>query len=158
MRACSKCSKEFEPSSRHRKCPTCRGQERPRHKCLNCDRIIRYDYKRCLKCAQFGCNNGNWRGGKTIDHKGYVFVRKIDHPRAKHNNGYVFEHILVMETMLGRYLIKGENIHHINGIKSDNDPENLELWTSFHPPGLRVSDLIDWSKEILKKYDPDSLK
>lgn len=40
---------------------------------------------------------------------------------------YVFEHILVMEEMLGRHLEPFENIQHGNGVRDDNRSENLEL-------------------------------
>ena len=59
---------------------------------------------------------------------GYVWVYKPNHPRA-HQNGMVFEHILVMEKRLGRPILKSESIHHKNGNKDDNRIENLELMT-----------------------------
>jgi len=80
-------------------------------------------------------------------------VRCPEHPRAKANNGYVFEHILVMEDHLGRKLIEQENVHHKNGQKTDNRLENLELWSRSQPSGQRVEDKIKWAKEILALYE-----
>jgi hypothetical protein len=81
---------------------------------------------------------------------GYVMVRIPDHPRA--SGGSVFEHILVAEEVLGRYLVDGQSVHHINGLKDDNRPENLELWTRPQPSGIKVSDAIDWARSIYDRY------
>ena len=80
-------------------------------------------------------------------------VRIPDHPRAKANGGYVFEHILVAEEMLGRFLHPSESVHHRNGVKDDNRPENLELWTRPQPSGIRARDAITWAREILDRYE-----
>lgn len=71
----------------------------------------------------------NWKGGKSIDSNGYVCIRKPDHPKAM-PNGYVKEHIMIMEQFLGRRLMSNEEIHHKNGIRDDNRIENLELHTT----------------------------
>ena len=75
---------------------------------------------------QKGKNNNYWKGGITRHGEGYVFIRAIEHPKAN-RSGYVFEHRLVMEKHLGRYLKDNEIIHHKNGVKDDNRIENLEL-------------------------------
>jgi hypothetical protein len=66
--------------------------------------------------------------------------------------GFVFEHIVVMEEMLGRYLHPGESVHYHNGVKDDNRVENLELWVRPQPTGCRVDQAIAWAKEILARY------
>ena len=67
-------------------------------------------------------------GHKKKRSDGYVAIYFPDHPRST-KAGYIQEHILVMECLLGRHLNKGEVVHHINGKKDDNRKENLELMT-----------------------------
>jgi hypothetical protein len=71
--------------------------------------------------------NPNFNGGKYIDDKGYIRVLAPTHPFENH--GYVYEHRLVMEKFLGRYLQSWETVHHINEVKLDNRVENLFLTT-----------------------------
>lgn len=75
-----------------------------------------------------GEENIAWNGG-TITQKGYVFLRRPDHPCAT-KGGYVAEHRLVMEEVLGRYLLPTEVVHHDNKIVTDNRPCNLRLFAS----------------------------
>lgn len=83
------------------------------------------------KIYRKGSQSGRWTGGRHISSGGYVyiFVGKGNHPRASKSCPYVFEHILVMEKHLKRYLTVQEDVHHINRDKTDNRLENLKLFT-----------------------------
>lgn len=108
IKVCETCSKEFKvyPYRNRAKfcCVKCRAQS-PKYK---------------------NKNHNHWKGGKP-KFAGYIFVYNPSHPNCI-NKRYVFEHRLVMEKHLGRYLESHERIHHINGIKNDNRIENLMLF------------------------------
>ncbi len=57
-----------------------------------------------------------------------------------------------MEQLLGRQLFPDETVHHVNGVRDDNRPWNLELWVRPQPPGIRVTDAIAWAIQILERY------
>jgi cell division protein FtsL len=61
--------------------------------------------------------------------KGYRYIHRPGHLLAN-QDGYVAEHVLVMEKHLNRALIKGECVHHINRNRADNDINNLILYSS----------------------------
>jgi hypothetical protein len=94
------------------------------------------------------------KGTGHITAGGYKGIRKLGHPNAQ-INGVILEHVYIMSCHLGRALTKGENVHHKNGIRSDNRIENLELWSSRQCKGQRVEDKISWCKEFLDLYGFD---
>jgi HNH endonuclease len=75
-----------------------------------------------------GAQSPAWKGGKALASHGYVLVHMPEHPEA--NNGYVYEHRLVAEQMLGRPLLTGEVVHHKDRNKRHNTPDNLEIHAS----------------------------
>lgn len=68
---------------------------------------------------------------------GYRCVYEPNHPRAMHGNayeGYVYEHIFVVEKYLGRALHKDEEVHHLDENRANNQHRNLlVLLKSQHP-------------------------
>jgi hypothetical protein len=88
------------------------------------------------------------------DRNGYVLLWQPEHPNAR-KHGQVAEHTVVMAEMLGRSLLPNEQVHHKNGIRNDNRPENLELWAKQQPPGQRVRDLIEFANLITERYGTD---
>lgn len=133
---------------------------------------------RAGNCSAAGCNEPiGAKGSRGYCARHYYKFRKHgssrggrDRPNRKRgegtsNNGYHFTtvrkdgaqrqigtHRLVMEKKLGRSLRENENVHHINGKRNDNRPENLELWVRTQPSGQRPIDLCKWAEQILATY------
>lgn len=73
-----------------------------------------------------GATHPNWKGGRIIQN-GYAFVKRMGHPRAHKQTGYLLEQIEVAERALGRPLPPQAVVHHVNEVKSDNRNENLVI-------------------------------
>jgi hypothetical protein len=93
-----------------------------------------------------------------MDSDGYRWTYRPDHPNSYKSTGSILEHRLVMSTHLGRPLRPEEEVHHKNGVRDDNQLENLELWTKSHPSGQRVSDMIEFALQTLSLYAPEMLR
>lgn len=128
---CPWCKEEFLPSFRAKKQTS-----------LHCSRSCAHFHSYALNPGRSkGEKAGRWKGGRQITPKGYVLINAPDHPSlANSTRRYVLEHRLVMEKVLGRLLKPSEQVHHKNGIRDDNRPENLELWVKQQPPGARVAE------------------
>lgn len=116
------------------------------HTCENCG-VVFVRKKKSLGrfCSQkchydFECPVGTVRDGGN----GYKIIKvPPDTPNIKNfgdRSGWMWEHRYVMQQKLGRPLGKSENVHHINGKRDDNRPENLELWKRSQPAGVRAAD------------------
>jgi hypothetical protein len=91
--------------------------------------------------------------GKGSVNHGYLYVPV---PRSERHlaNGrqWIQEHRLVMARILGRPLTREESVHHLDGDRLNNSPENLELWIRSQPAGQRLSDRIEHARLLLAQY------
>ena len=115
-----------------------------------------------LSKRQHGVNNHNYNGGEFVTNAaggGYIKELAPNHPNAD-ASGYVMQHRLVVERELGIILTSKQRVHHKNGDRKDNRPENLELWVGAvsskkDPHGVRVVDKV---LDMLTLLKPDELQ
>lgn len=158
MKTCGRCKQSKPPSEYYKcagridglqfKCKTCEVEIRQSGwtPCVDCSRLGPAKNIRCNRCEGLnrrGINHHQYKTGRNLNNNGYVILTGMhDHPNA-YSNGHILEHVYLMSEAKGRALLKGELVHHKNGIRTDNRIDNLELcWTQ--PPGQRVKDLISY--------------
>lgn len=137
---------EVHRKTTKKRCPVCKTKfpQRKDGRPKTCSRPC----ARRLDAVRNGGHSHNWKGGRWIINTGYAKIWMPDHHRAD-KRGYVLEHLVVMERKLGRPLVKGERVHHKNGVRDDNRRSNLELWfIKKDPSGQRVTDLIKYVAEF----------
>lgn len=141
-RTCAKCGASFVPSD----------NRTLRKLCYTCN-PIRHRTRRTPPH-----NKGVTSGRARVNSDGYamVYCPVAEREPGREGHTIVQEHRLVMQRKLGRFLLPGENVHHINGDKLDNRPENLELWITHQPKGQRPEDLVAWAHEILRRYQGET--
>jgi hypothetical protein len=166
----SSCQKANQKRRRSAKCPdtkNCLRCEKPFHPESNrqiyCSRNCRQGSRICENCGKDFSPSRNAMGrfckpqcfydsGVPIGTErpsggGYTIVKvPRDTPGAKLQGmgraNWMWTHRYVMQQKLGRPLEKHERVHHINGVRDDNRPDNLELWEHSHPSGVRRIDGI----------------
>jgi hypothetical protein len=122
-------------------------------KCRNCGIVPGAPRKGSLRCSvavreQRGSTGASrWR---TIAYK--RIVRPSGYVHIYRHGVWSSEHREVMAEILGRPLRSDESVHHRNGQRGDNRPENLELWSTSQPAGQRVVDKVAWAREIISLY------
>jgi hypothetical protein len=99
-------------------------------------------------CRPRGPTHYHWQGGNR-QHGEYRQLWMPDHPDAM-KSGYVYEHRKVAADKIGRLLHLGESVHHINGNKSDNRPENLDVLQDAEHKSLHSAGPIHpaWNEQL----------
>lgn len=118
-----------------RQCATCRRDFVPK------ERGVRGAAQRFCSVT---CARWQKRGPRPRISGPAWYVAKNGYVSARVNGQTVLQHRVIMENILGRPLEPFENVHHKNGIRDDNRPENLELWAKAQPCGQRPEDLVAW--------------
>ena len=95
--------------------------------------------------------------GGHLSHGYWKVVVPLDELHLTGGLRYELEHRLVMARVLGRRLEPEEVVHHRNGDRLDNRPDNLELWTTAQPKGQRVADRVAHALGLLRRYAPHPL-
>lgn len=109
-RDCKSCGKNFQP----------KGAE------------IRHCSRACAHATYAKTCGSHPEGSRRVTSQGYVLIKVA--------GKWLAEHRYAMEQKLERTLHKHERVHHLNGNRQDNRPENLELWKRQHPQGVRAAD------------------
>jgi len=118
----------------------------------------KFDLPRLPQAPRTGENNPSFVSGRTVDRDGYVLTSApLGHPQARmrksRSYGRIYEHRLLMEGKIGRFLLPSEVVDHIDGLRLHNSVENLRLFSSNaeHLKNTITGQIPSWSKEGIEK-------
>lgn len=125
---------------------TMRGRKLSREQCeriskLHKGKVLSNQTKRKISEA----NKKGGIGHKKNRRDGYISIYFPDHPKCN-KEGYIMEHDLIMECIIGRHLLADEVVHHKNHIRNDNRKENLELMTIREHAALHMKERHELKK------------
>ena len=123
---------EYDHKKRQDACPDCGKPKGKRAKyCRDCN-------NKHQPWRKVGEDNSNWKGGKTTAN-GYIYIR-TKRKSGGAGDSYKAEHHIVWEQIHRRLLPENWIVHHLNGIRDDNRPENLEAMPrKQHSPKLIIA-------------------
>lgn len=145
-RPCKRCGVEFRPQTKRAQYCSfeCR---RGTGVCENCGKSYVYSHHGAKRfCSKECFYEFTVPVGTVGEHYAGYTITKVSPgtPGQKVNKSnrahWMLTHRYVMQQKLGRPLLRTERVHHINGKRGDNRPENLELWKRSHPAGVRSAD------------------
>lgn len=171
-RDCEECGERFYPtrSAEQRFCSAkCLGKSQMRYpegrSCVGCgethfDPTDKYCSRQCYESNRATNPLDRYHNGRPVivDGGGYVRIYEPEHPNA-FKSGRVLEHRWVMEQIVGRYLETDEHVHHIDHVRTNNDPDNLQLlsarehWSiTAKENGDAIRDAIE-ARQKLQEYE-----
>lgn len=124
--------------------------------------MTRHNCPRLQPGSQPGKKNHQYKTGRRIDRDGYALVSVANHPFARkrpgRKMGQVFEHRLIVEDMLDRYLEPGEVVDHVDGLKLHNHPDNLRLFATNAEHLRQTVGVPEWSVSGWRKINSPRAK
>lgn len=139
LKRCERCGEEYQPTGPTQRFCSVRCRAKLPTACVQCGVLFKPSDRSQQKYCSRACFRLSFVG-RTINAAGYMRITVPTGTPGQGKDGRMLEHRFVMQEHLSRPLATSENVHHINGDKTDNRIENLELWTRPQPKGVRSAE------------------